>query len=58
MAKQLSLSFDEKWWVKVSVSLSDERRAKAMDALKEMLVAAFEQTRTGGVTNGQCRDSE
>lgn len=58
MAKQLSLSFDEEWWVKVNVLLSDERKAEAVDALKEMLVAAFEATRTGGVANGQRRDSE
>ena len=58
MAKQLSLSFDEEWWVKINVLLSDERKAGAVDALKDMLVVAFEVTRTGGVANEQRRDSE
>jgi len=58
MAKQLSLSFDEEWWVKVSVLLSDERKAEAVDALKEILVAAFEEARKGGLANEQRRDSE
>jgi hypothetical protein len=58
MAKQLSLSFDEEWWVKVSISLSDEQKAQAVTVLKEMLVAAFEMARTGGMTNGERRDSK
>lgn len=58
MAKQLSLSFDEEWWVKVSISLSDEQKAQAVTVLKEMLVAAFETTRTGGIRNGERRDSK
>jgi len=58
MAKQLSLSFDEEWWVKINVLLSDERKAEVMEALEKMLVAAFETTRTGGVANEQRRDSE
>jgi uncharacterized protein YciU (UPF0263 family) len=58
MAKQLSLSFDEEWWVEVNVLLSDERKAEAVDVLKEMLVAAFEEKRTGGLVNEQRRDSE
>jgi uncharacterized protein YciU (UPF0263 family) len=58
MAKQLSLSFDGEWWVEVNVLLSDERKAEAVDVLKEMLVAAFEEKRTGGLVNEQRRDSE
>ena len=58
MAKQLSLSFDEEWWVKINVLLSDEQKAEALDALKEIMVAAFEATRRGGVANEQCRDSK
>ncbi len=58
MAKQLSLSFDEEWWVQINVLLSDEQKAEALDALKEIMVAAFKATRTGGVANEQCRDSE
>lgn len=58
MAKQLSWSFDEEWWVEVNVLLSDERKAEAVDLLKEMLVAAFEEKRTGGLVNEQRRDSE
>jgi hypothetical protein len=58
MAKQLSLSFDEEWCVEVNVLLCDERKAEAVDVLKEMLVAAFEERRTGGVANEQRRDSE
>ena len=58
MAKQLSLGFDEEWWVKVSISLSDEQKARTLAVLKEMLVAAFETTRTGGMANGERRDSK
>ena len=58
MVKQLSLDFDEEWWMKVSISLSDECKAQAVDALKAMLTAAFDTTRTGGVANGQSRDSK
>jgi len=58
MAKQLSLSFDEEWWVKVNVLLSDERKAEAVDALREMLVAAVEATRKGGLADEQRRDPE
>ena len=57
MRKQLSLGFDEPWWVKVSISLSDEQKARAVVILKEMLAAAFETARTGGMANEQRRDS-
>lgn len=52
MAKQLPLRFGEEWSVKICISLSDKRKAEVLDALKEMLLAAFEATRTGGETNG------
>lgn len=39
--------------MKINVLLSDEQKAGAVDGLKEMLVAVFEATITGGVSNEQ-----
>jgi hypothetical protein len=56
MAKQLALSFEEQWWAKVIVSLSEEQKVQVVAALKEMLAAALEMTRKGGITDGERGD--
>ena len=56
MAKQLALSLEKGWWVKVIVSLSDEHKVQVVAALKEMLVAVLEMRRKGGINNGERGD--
>ena len=56
MAKQLAFSFEKQWWGKVIVSISEEQKFQVVAALKEMLVAALEMGRKGGITNGKGGD--
>lgn len=56
MSRQLLLGFEDEWWMKVIISLSDDQKREAILALKEMLVAHFEMKRTGGAINGECTD--
>lgn len=52
---QLSLRFEDEWWMKVCDSLSEDQKQAATDALKEMLVASIEMGR-GGLKNGELED--
>ncbi len=54
MSKQLSLRFEDEWWMEVINSLSEDQKQAAIDALKEMLVAYLEMETTGGLKNGEC----
>lgn len=54
MTKQLSLRFEDEWWMEVIISLSDDKKEEAIFALKEMLVAYFEMKRTRGAKDGEC----
>jgi hypothetical protein len=55
MLMQLSLRFEDEWWMKVCDSLSEDQKQAATDALKEMLVASIEMGR-GGLKNGELED--
>ncbi len=41
MPKQLSLFAKDEWWMKVIKTMPDEKKAEAVSAIKELLVAAF-----------------
>ena len=56
MAKQLAFSFEKQWCTKVIVCISEEPKFQVVAALKEMLVAALEMRRKGGITNGEGGD--
>ena len=56
MAKQLSLGLEKRLSAKVIVSLSEEQKIQVIDGLKEMLVAALEAMRKGGVKDGEGGD--
>lgn len=56
MSKQLSLRFEDEWWMEVIISLSEDQKEEAIFALKEMLVAYFEMKSERGSKNGECTD--
>jgi hypothetical protein len=45
MPKQLSLRFEDEWWMEVIISLSEDQKEEAIVALKEMFIAYFEMKR-------------
>ncbi len=56
MSRQLSLRFEDEWWVEVFVSLPEDQKEEAMGVLKEIFVAYGGMKRGKGVKDGECRD--
>ena len=53
MARQLSFKFEDEWWMRVISRLSDDRKNDAISAIKEMLIAYFENDHTREVNHGE-----
>ena len=57
MPKQLSLSFQNEWWMQVIEAISDEKKEKAISEIKELFIAYLKMRAAKEEENGQ-RDNQ
>ena len=53
MPKQLSLSFQNEWWMQVIEAISDEKKEKAISEIKELFIAYLKMRAAKEEENGQ-----
>lgn len=57
MSKQLSLFAQDEWWMKVLNSFSEEKKAEAVSAIKELFIVKFGKRTSKGENDGERENS-
>ncbi len=56
MSKQFSLFAQDEWWMKVFNSFSEEKKAEAVSAVKELFISKFKKRKSMGERHGKRED--